>query len=70
MTVKDRLEAGKVYTFFRQKTKGEDMNTPKVRKERWRLVAKYTHHAQFENQMGIRQSFQYWDIEKMLRGGI
>lgn len=68
VTIKEKLEIGKIYTFIRPRCGHDGNNVPIMRKERWRLVAKYKYHAQFENQFGYKQSFQYWDIEKLLKG--
>ena len=65
---KEQLVEGKIYSFKKIIT-GRD-NKKKITTERWRLVEKFTHHAMFENQYGIRRCFQYWDIDKLLNGGV
>lgn len=62
-----QLEEGEVYTliFVVQKNASEK----KIKKKkRMRLLKCYRHHAVFEDNKGIRQSFGYWDIEKLLLG--
>lgn len=64
-----KLEEGKVYTFIRRE-KGKQGEKAMVQKERWRMIKAYPHHVQFENQFGIRRSFQYHDIGKLLHGEV
>lgn len=62
-----KLKEGEVYTliFVIQKK----ASTKKIKmKKRMRLIKCYRHHAVFEDNKGIRQSFRYWDIEKLLLG--
>lgn len=62
-----KLKEGEVYTliFVIQK----NASTKKIKmKKRMRLIKCYRHHAVFEDNKGIRQSFRYWDIEKLLLG--
>lgn len=62
-----KLEEGEVYTliFVVQ----QNVNKKRVKKkQRMRLIKCYPHHAVFEDNKGIRQSFGYWDIEKLLLG--
>lgn len=63
-----KLEEGKIYTFARKEPSVQGRKI-KIRKERWRLLKCYPHHAQFENQFGTKRSFGYWDIGRMLNGG-
>ena len=61
-----KLKEGEVYTliFVIQK----NASTKKIKmKKRMRLIKCYRHHAVFEDNKGIRQSFRYWDIEKLLK---
>lgn len=62
-----RLVEGETYTLiFVERPEGEKK---RVRiKKRMRLIKCYRNHAVFENTRGIRQSFRYWDIEKLLLG--
>lgn len=65
------LVEGKVYTFIRayeQRRRGEKKSRPARKERRLRLIKKYKHHAQFENQIGIRRSYTYWEIGKLLDG--
>lgn len=62
-----KLQEGETYTliFVVQK----NASTKKIKtKKRMRLIKCYRHHAVFEDNKGIRQSFRYWDIEKLLLG--
>ena len=62
-----KLKEGEVYTliFVIQK----NASTKKIKmKKRMRLIKCYRHHAVFEDNKGIRQSFRYWDIEKLILG--
>ena len=62
-----RLEEGEVYTLIFAIQK--NASTKKIKmKKRMRLIKCYRHHAVFEDNKGIRQSFRYWDIEKLLLG--
>lgn len=68
---KELLVEGKVYTFIRlceERRRGEKKSRPTRRKQRLRLIKKYIHHAQFENAIGIRRSYTYWEIGKLLSG--
>lgn len=61
------LEEGNVYTliFVVQ----ENATKKKVKKKKRMLLIKcYRYHAVFEDSKGIRQSFRYWDIERLLLG--
>ena len=61
------LKEGEVYTLrFRVKTV-ESKKIKVVKKRMW-LIKCYTHHAQFEDTHGIRRSFSYWELDKLLRG--
>ena len=62
-----KLEEGEVYTliFVVQQNANKKQ---KKKKKRMRLIKCYPHHAVFEDNKGIRQSFRYWDIEKLLLG--
>lgn len=35
-------------------------------KKRMKLVGKYKYHAQFESDKGIRQSFTYWELQRII----
>lgn len=60
-----KLAEGEVYTFkFSEIEEGKK----KQKKKRMRLVKCYKHHAVFESPMGVKQSYRYWDIEKLLLG--
>lgn len=61
------LQEGEVYTFIIRE-KLEEYGKKRKVKKRMRLVKCYPHHAVFENEKGIRQSYRYWDIEKLLLG--
>lgn len=62
-----KLEEGEVYTLIFAIQK--NASTKKIKmKKRMRLIKCYPHHAVFEDNKGIRQSFGYWDIEKLLLG--
>lgn len=60
------LQEGQIYTliFFE---KVDDKRKTAVKK-RMRLLKFYRHHALFESRKGIRTSFRYWDLGKLLRG--
>ena len=62
-----RLEEGETYTFLvpeaEEKARGKSS-----RKKKMKLIKCYKHHAVFESGKGIRQSYRYWDIEKLLLG--
>lgn len=62
------LIEGKVYTFKRLRGRNDGNNAPQIVKKRMRLIRKYPHHAQFEDEFGIRISYRYFDIQKMLDG--
>ncbi len=59
-----RLEEGKVYTFIYH----EKPDPGRTIKKKMRLLKCYPHHAVFESSKGIRQSYKYWDIEKLILG--
>lgn len=62
-----KLKEGEVYTLIFAIQK--NASTKKIKmKKRMRLIKCYRHHAVFEDNKGIRQSFRYWDIEKLLLG--
>lgn len=61
------LEEGKTYTFLIQESE-ETSPKKKLVKKKMKLVKCYKHHAVFESKKGIRQSYRYWDIEKLLLG--
>lgn len=63
-----RLEEGEVYT-FKFKVPSEDGHRKStVINRRMRLVKCYRHHAVFESGTGVRTSYRYWDIQKLLLG--
>lgn len=66
--IKDSLIEGKIYTFRRLRGRKDGGNCPRIVKTRMRLTRKYPHHAEFESPFGIRRSYQYHDIDKMLNG--
>lgn len=62
-----KLKEGEVYTLIFAIQK--NASTKKIKmKKRMRLIKCYRHHAVFEDNKGIMQSFGYWDIEKLLLG--
>lgn len=62
-----RLEEGEIYTFLYHE-KPDPGSRKTMIKKRMRLLKCYPHHAVFESSKGIRQSYKYWDIEKLLLG--
>lgn len=61
------LTEGEVYTLIFVVQQNAAKKKVK-KKKRMRLIKCYRHHAVFENSKGIRQSFRYWDIERLLLG--
>lgn len=61
------LEEGKTYIFLMSESE-ETSSKKKLVKKKMKLVKCYKHHAVFESKKGIRQSYRYWDIEKLLLG--
>ena len=61
------LEEGKTYIFLMSESE-ETSPKKKLVKKKMKLVKCYKHHAVFESKKGIRQSYRYWDIEKLLLG--
>lgn len=62
-----KLVEGETYTLIF--TVQERASAKKVKKKkRMRLIRCYPHHAEFKDEKGIRRSFRYWDIEKLLLG--
>ena len=62
-----QLVEGETYTLIF--TVQERASAKKVKKKkRMRLIRCYPHHAEFKDKKGIRRSFRYWDIEKLLLG--
>lgn len=60
------LKEGYIYTLiFFEREDGKIINPVK---KRMRLIKCYKHHALFESSKGIRRSFRYWDLEKLLKG--
>lgn len=61
------LKEGSYYTlkFFEQV---ESHKRKQMVKKRMRLIKCYTHHAVFEDSLGILTSYRYWDLEKLLKG--
>jgi len=37
-------------------------------KKRMRFLKAFPHHALFENPYGIKRSFTWWEVEKLLKG--
>ena len=62
-----RLEEGETYTFLAPEAE-EKNPRKKLKKKKMKLIKCYKHHAVFESEKGIRQSYRYWDIEKLLLG--
>ena len=62
------LEEGKIYTFLMSESEETSSHKKKMAKKKMRLLKCYKHHAVFESQKGIRQSYRYWDVEKLLLG--
>lgn len=62
-----KLKEGEVYTLIFVVQQNANKKRVKMKK-RMRLIKCYPHHAVFEDNKGIRQSFRYWDIEKLLLG--
>ena len=62
-----KLKEGEVYTLIFVVQQNANKKRVKMKK-RMRLIKCYPHHAVFEDNKGIRQSFGYWDIEKLLLG--
>lgn len=62
-----KLEEGEVYTFIFVVQKNASTKRIKT-KQRMRLLKCYRHHAVFEDKKGMRHSYRYWDIEKLLLG--
>lgn len=61
------LEEGKTYIFLMSESE-ETSPKKKLVKKKMKLVKCYKHHAVFVSKKGIRQSYRYWDIEKLLLG--
>lgn len=61
------LEEGKTYIFLMPESE-ETSPKKKLVKKKMKLIKCYKHHAVFESPMGVRQSYRYWDIEKLLLG--
>ena len=61
------LEEGETYIFLISESE-ETSPKKKLVKKKMKLVKCYKHHAVFESKKGIRQSYRYWDIEKLLLG--
>ena len=62
-----QLVEGETYTLIF--TVRERASAKKVKKKkRMQLIRCYPHHAEFKDKKGIRRSFRYWDIEKLLLG--
>lgn len=57
----------RTYTFLKRTT-FEEGRKKIIRKERMRLVGTYTHHAVFRTKNGFLRAFQYFDIDRMLKG--
>jgi hypothetical protein len=61
------LIEGKIYTLrFRQQLEGNKRYA--VIKKRMRFLKAFPHHALFENSYGIKRSFTWWEVEKILKG--
>lgn len=61
------LIEGEIYTLrFRQQLEGNKRYT--VIKRRMRFLKAFPHHALFENPYGIKRSFTWWEVEKLLKG--
>lgn len=61
------LIEGKIYTLrFRQQLEGNKRYV--VIKRRMRFLKAFPHHALFENSYGIKRSFTWWEVEKILKG--
>lgn len=61
------LKEGETYTFLVSEAE-ETSPRKKLKKRKMKLIKCYKHHAVFEDRKGIRQSYRYWDIEKLLLG--
>ena len=62
-----KLKEGEVYTLIFVVQQNANKKRVKMKK-RMRLIKCYPHHAEFKDKKGIRRSFRYWDIEKLLLG--
>lgn len=64
-----KLKEGEIYTLIRIREGRRGGKRIIIKeKERVRLVKQYRWHAQFENQKGIRRSYTYWELGKLLAG--
>lgn len=61
------LIEGKIYTlrFWQQL---EENKRYAVIERRMRFLKAFPHHALFENSYGIKRSFTWWEVEKLLKG--
>lgn len=61
------LIEGKIYTLrFWQQLEGNKRYA--VIERRMRFLKAFPHHALFENSYGIKRSFTWWEVEKILKG--
>ena len=60
------LVVGRTYDLTVRVAVRGNQGTRKV-KRKMKLVGIYPHHAQFERR-GIRRSYGYWELEKLLKG--
>ena len=60
------LVVGRTYELIVRVAVKGNQGTRKV-KRKMKLVGIYPHHAQFERR-GIRRSYGYWELEKLLKG--
>jgi hypothetical protein len=51
---------------FRQQPERSEKHT--AIKKRMRFLKAFPHHALFENPYGIKRSFTWWEVEKLLKG--
>ena len=61
-----RLVEGKIYVDFPAAAGKKRKHT--AIKKRMRFLKAFPHHALFENPYGIKRSFTWWEVEKLLKG--
>lgn len=62
-----KLVVGRTYTLLVKER--NEKEAAKIVPYRKKLTGLYRYHALFENEKGIRQSYIYWDLARMIKEG-
>lgn len=60
------LKRGEIVTLYHA-VEGKSKETVRIEKHRIRIIELYKNHVLTENRKGIRQCYDYWKLEKLMR---